>query len=668
MLRALWLAAHHNVPPDPIHWTTSPPTFTLGVLVALLLLGFLAFRTRLPLMWLIYLLAVPAATLAVAAWLSAARLWQSLLFLLLPAAFMLWLIQPVYADAHHHPLFLEGLLVPGLSPVMDISNHLFVPDTPFHATLGQMLARFGVASTALDGIVRMPYYVGSHWVLFHTGQLAGVTAIESYVILYPIVFVPFMFAAFGGAALAVRTALPSAARRSPPPLRTAPGFWFLFVIAHIGLIEFQPLQVFGESALFSLAALSLTVALTIHAAATYAADPRPAHPLIHLLVFLLLYPLLLGAVGYSKSPAAFVLVGFSIVAFLRLGLFRRWYYVVWLVLVLLVGAWVFRTTVWGNALDTGASFSPFNLLVCCVAPILQPIYYPIELAYLLIAAWLMLPPQRPPSWSHALADWRAHRYLPAELLLVLGAGAIAPGLMLSLGRDSLYFSEVARWAGAIMLLAHIHHLPLPGSSALRGQPLRLVGVTLRFTLILLLLLVVAFHTRRHVTAFVELTLTIRSHYIPIAADPADRFTALRQTYATPPSDPYAHPAFAVFSALSSLEDAYGLDTALYIPKATSSYWDIPFECSGIPFIAPALSGLPTIYGFPPANCQPFYGELTEFYAYSQYPDIVREPPGAPAYPDDMLCQHATARGFTQVIILSTDAIDAPTTRLLPCTN
>ena len=669
VLRALWQAAHHNVPPDPIHWPTSSPAFTLGVLIALLLLGFFAFRTGLPLMPLVYLLALPAAILAWVAWLSTARLGQSALFLLLPAAFMLWLIQPIYADSHHHPLFLEGLLVPGLSPVMDISNHLFVPDTPFHATLGQMLARFGVASSALDGIVRMPYYVGSHWVLFHTGQLVGVTAIESYVILYPIVFVPFMFAAFGGAALAVRTALPSAARRTPPPLRSAPGFWLIFVIAHVGLIEFQPLHIVGESALFSLTALSLTIALTAQAAATYAADPRPAHPPIHLFAFLLLYPLLLGAVGYSKSPAAFVLVGFSVVVFLRLGLFRRYYYVIWLILVLLVGAWVFRTTVWGNALNTGASFAPFNLLRCCVAPPLRPVYYPVELAYLLLSVWLVLPQTRPSSWSQALADWRAHRYLPAELLLVLGAGAIAPGLVLSLGRDSLYFSSVARWLGAIVLLAHIHQLALFSLQAQRGQPLRLLSVTLRFTLVVLLLFVVAFHTRRHVTAFVDLTLTIRAHYIPVpAADTADHLTALRQTYATPPAAPYAHPAFAVFSALANLEDAAAPDTALYIPKATSAYWDIPFECSGIPFIAPALSGLPLIYGFPPTNCQPFYGELTRFYAYSEYPDIVREPPGATAYPDDMLCQRATDRGFTQVIILTTDDDQAPVTRVLPCSN
>lgn len=651
---------------NPQAWHLSLPALVLFALAATTLAGLLAFYTRLPLVWLLIPLGAVLAVHGLLTWLRAAPWYQSFAFLVLPALFSLWLLQPLYGDLHHHPLYIEGLVVAD-DPVAGhgVPDFLFLPDTAFHTALGQLVLRFGVASTGLHGLPAINYYLASNVLLVAAAHLVHAPAIEGYILLYPVVLVPVLPASLAWAALDLRASwFNSPAQRVP--LRTRPVFWAILLLATIGLSGTVPYRFISESYLASLVLLVPTVALIARVAAEFRRDWHASRPPRSLLLALAALALLLALVGAAKTPPMLVALAALAWLVLRLRLFRSPPVAVAAVITTIVALAVWQAVTWPGAL--GVRFEPFAFLRCCVPGDRAWLYYPLDVVWLAAALVVLAARAGIRTWSALWAALRSDRLVLAELLLVVAAISLTPGLLLSFARDRgpyAYFGEAQHWLAVLVLLAA---LPSVGKAGFSGRQTTVLTRIIAIAATAFFGYYVGSEAIANARSVLTLTTQIRAAWLPEAgiSPPYTVADAFANYDHTPPRSP-SEPATSLLSSLAQLgQSSVPPDTLLYIPKTVEAFWSLPQECAGIPFLAPALSGMPMLHGFPVAECQPFYGDLTDYYHYAFYPDVPRVPLGTPPLPDDQLCADALNLGFSRVLILTTDDAGQPHTRTLAC--
>lgn len=88
-------------------------------------------------------------------------------------------------------------------------------------------------------------------------------------------------------------------------------------------------------------------------------------------------------------------------------------------------------------------------------------------------------------------------------------------------------------------------------------------------------------------------------------------------------------------------------TLVYIPKSIGLFWKSIVSCKTTPFIVPAITGMAMLDGLPDVNCK------TRCYGYEVY----KRSTGTfrVGSKQELICEKAWARGFSQVIVVDVDA-------------
>lgn len=88
-------------------------------------------------------------------------------------------------------------------------------------------------------------------------------------------------------------------------------------------------------------------------------------------------------------------------------------------------------------------------------------------------------------------------------------------------------------------------------------------------------------------------------------------------------------------------------TLVYIPKSIGLFWKSFGSCRTTPFIVPAITGMAMLDGLPDVNCK------TRYYGYEVY----KRSTGTfrVGAKQELICEKALAKGFSQVIVVDEDA-------------
>jgi hypothetical protein len=608
-------------------------------------------------------------------WVAAGRGWRLVLLPLGAALVGLGIAGNLWGIGYLHPLFVEGLAFG--------RGHI---DELFHATICNMILTYGVPSTGLDGTPFLPYHTGSHFLFALLCRGLGTTALEFYNRDFAIIFVPFLLHSLFVAALAL----------APPGEEERPRFGVLsWLLAVCALVGFLPVAVAKDLGDFqSWESESFCVALSAALLATAIGWPIVRRVVLAptsvrfsaLALAAAAFALGLAVIGMFKISVMFVLFVAGGYVAVRVSRGRKSLAVLGLLAPAVVACYVvYKVGVTPGDRGGATNVRPLDFPRNYVPAQWWGYFLPFQLAWLGAALACRFARAGAATVADVVEGVRLGKFLDVELLLVVAAASLLPGLLLAIPDGSaVYFLDVQRWAAAALLLGTLIAAPqpppeaaLPAKGRLTRLPLwkvaaALLGCTGAATIFQQSLAQSAAAITEGVA---NRGLAPPSPQGRSFADLHARLAAaeangdLRGMWgAVQAADAAAHdsddPRIAtvrVLRRLGELPRAEKRVSLLYIPKRNRSYWELmtpgPWRGrKGNPLVAPALTGIAMIDGLP----DPEPGTAFQRYGYDTYSLPKTAAPRQP--PEEAraaLSDRARSVGFSRIIMLDADEHGAP---------
>jgi hypothetical protein len=500
-----------------------------------------------------------------------------------------------------------------LSPefaLLGIQHH----DTMFHAAIASMLAKFGVVTTGLDGLlVPIKYHTLSHLWFGLVGRWLGISALHVYYLAVQIICIPLLFFAL---AVAVDVIRPARVTGYVPALAVlAP----LTALSVVEAYDYWASYLVSESYLFSLVLFLLGLPIVCqYARRAEVKWYSPIHILFAVIAVLLVFAKIsVGMIwGAGVLYLAFRKVRINIVAKLAI---LAGTVAVGIVLTLMTGS---------LSLSAFDKISPFDFFYTYpdVAWTTLAAVMLFFLAAAIVYPWMRSEDR---SWVETLGVFVIASVIPA-LLLHLSAGAV------------YYFINVGSWIAIVFICAT---LLIP---ALQWLPWALVHVVL----FLVVLAIAVAKTPQKVDSWAamnQLVARLAQAVTKQTGQPQNDAAAAQARFDTASlreiarQIPYTNGGILRSTVLSTgLQQA--TDVLVYVPPEFEAFWKMQQVCLAQPFMFPAVFALPMLNGLPPrelgCDLGPFYGYLE--YGSSSYSVPMTR---------DALCKNALLRDFARVLVV-----------------
>ena len=496
-------------------------------------------------------------------------------------------------------------------------------DTMFHASIANMLLKYGALSTGLDGFVLLKYHVLSHIWLGCFGLWLGVSTLESYYIGMQIVWIPMLLFCLSTATYLLR---PDSERLANGALVTLCSVLLLFVTELWGWTHW----LVSESYCLSLIVFLLALPLLADTA-----EPLSRGGLAWRILMLGIASI---AAALAKVSVGFIFVGAAgFLLWQQIGL--TWINLLKLAIPVLLGLYVVATVVFASIYsDIARILVPFSFVRQYPGSALSNVAANIVLLCVAIAVWR----------SGTARDKRC-----AEAFAIIAVASALPALLLDIpGGSAFYFINVGTWAGIVFVAAYGgHYLAQWRPGLLRPE----------FVLTAIILIALATGEKRNSAAkfaneFAEVQTRIRTltgEGTEAASSDRRRIFALlvpggaeRKMLAHDVERTAGAQSERTLLAMGLAQDNHA---AVFVPPDNLAFWTLYEDCRSNPFFVPGALGAPMIRGInPPAlKCpkEPHYG----YPAYAA--DAVSQPTT-----DSELCSRAATSGVKTVFVLSTPAI------------
>jgi hypothetical protein len=603
-------------------WTRSRPALTWGAWLLLMLLGGLSDPWAGALGAVLSIVGLGLALLTGARFVPSRGRAQLISTLAIPPAgfvFGVWIGCYVWSDGYSYLWPIEEVLWRGRGNL----------DTLYHANIANMLRTYGAISTGLDGLPRISYHFGSHFVFGRLSALTGASVYRFYNELYPILVAPLFAHAVLEFAVTARGLRRMGAwtDRSWHP-RYSAVFWITYAIAMVG---FLPLSIsdaltdWNSHLVSESYALAIVLALPTLALATYLRGTSCTTGLPFVLA------VMIAVCGIIKISFAPLLLCAAAWAVLRLGWWRspRIWVTLFLAGLTLLGLLKFT----GG--DSGGGIFFFHFVKTWV-PKKWHAVYPLYLwAWPLVLVLRRFVETTLDGWQAFAKRLKAAELLDVEIAVVIAVAGVVPGMVLAIGGGGAwYFSDVQRWV-SVGLVMSVPTVALAQSASSRRM--RTAG------LVLVCLLGSASAARR-----------ARSNFETYGA----RLTVDHERREWVAPTPAIAELERDFEDIERLSLPIKRRSAVVVPRKNRTYWDLHIQA--ISFLVPAWTGVAAIGGLSEQDeLSTRFAEQSSFaYGLSSYR-------GHRALRDDdtvEACRRAKTMGATRIIVLD----EAASMRQLSC--
>ena len=491
-------------------------------------------------------------------------------------------------------------------------------DTIFHASVANMLVKYGALSTGLDGLVPIEYHVLSHIWLGCVSLWLGVPTLDGYYVGGQVVAVPMLL-------FSLSLAIPLLRRPGEGPangaLITLGSLLLLFIADLWGWTHYLVSESYFLAMILFLLALPLLAEV---------ADTERRHRLSLQLAALGLAAILILLSKISVGAVFVTAVG--LLLWRRMGLTFPGLVKLAVPVVLL------------GIIAVAIVIPDAGLLVQVLDPFGFVRQYPAGALPNIAASLVLL-------WA-ALLVWRSGASRDkrcAETFAAIAIAGLIPALLVNLpGGADYYFVNVGTWAGIVFVGAY------GGPPFERSLPNPFMP-----GFVLAAILLVAYSTgekwdsaRKFGALFAELQTRTRL----VAGEGAGAETTTRQRLIAllTPGNPVRRaladdvkrtPGAQAKQTLLAMGVAQYPRAAIFVPPDNLAFWTIGEECRADPFFVPAILGVPMLKGLnPPAlKCpkEPYYG-------FAAYKDANSE-----ILSDAQLCSRAALWKLDTVFILET---------------
>ena len=584
-----------------------------------------------------------------------------LIHLVVVFLYSIWLGTYLWWD-ERDPLLWEWFCM-GLAPI----------DQVVHAAMSRMIQLYGVPSTGLDGLVRIPYHYGSHWWIAQISNLLQTSPVRFYENGYPTLCFPLLINNLLLFSSELRKFIATQLKDVFSDFSIGWREWVLLMVIFVGIFPWAVvrsahiynLMMGSESYVISLAFSFLFFTWLLawfqhHEEGTF----KPQD----ILFIFILCPSFIIILGFLKFSSLFLFSGLFFYFFLRLGWVRMWWAYVPFIVVAASDIFFMKQ---------GTDYLPpstdlFNFVNTYVPAHLHPFYVFLTFFWSFLFIGLRIWAEKATTLGDVKQGFRKNKFLDVEGLMLLCLLGILPGNILALPFfTGNFFSDLQQYIAMALLVTwcpkFLDEFKLSlfsGNSVWRwktsGIFIGLGVLPFAFTFYKNAEECIFSYLNKNIISRREIlkqgglgpefeaTDSVSSSVKILMFEPAQ---ALKKTV-----------NYDLMMELKALESLPHGKTILFIPQTNKRYWNSWNDCRSVPLIAPALTGLPLLLGLSPA-CYPNYPY--DCYGYRQYP--LREIETLlNQYDDNMLCTRALSKGFSTVIVLDTDSTGQFVQRQLPC--
>ena len=471
-------------------------------------------------------------------------------------------------------------------------------DIAWQAAIVNMISTYRVASTGVDGLVRLKYYNGSFWAGESLRRLCRMPTIDFVAFGYGVVALPFYVATFFGLAESLRSSL------NLKPARLPLAAWFIGAVVLVGLVPYPENLVranFNVEILNSdsfILGLGLVFLLGGMAAKLCESLPEGLVPSSRTerVILALAIPGALAITGFVKITLMYMVLALLCYLWLRVRRMRSWIYTSGMALSLMALALMLRDE--SGTVKADIKFFSFDR----VHPEWIPYFFFVHFVWVWILAIVWAVRYRVLSLAEVREALRTKLSLPPELVIVSAIVGLIPYFVFYFNSPSwVYFTSF--------------HALLAGAFVVALQPeAQLADIERRFrdgtlpssaVLIFAIVLIVAGHLGA-TTCGSTYRLLKRNGEVRalLAGRKASDWRSELQTITSPSptvdqSLVNRKKVVACLSEIGRRPRREREGTALYIPKTNRGYWDMRQTGVGTtPFIAPAFSGVAMVDGLP----------------------------------------------------------------------
>lgn len=561
--------------------------------------------------------------------------------IILSIVFAFWIAGNIWGSEYHNILFLEKMAIGKINR-----------DVVFNPSISQMLKTYGIPSTGQDGTPYLSYHFASHFIFAILSGLFNVNLVFFYQLFYPLVFIPLLL-------YSLIVFVKTICQEQKIKIFFDIYFFIFLIVFFVGLLSEEILQqvalyrinIFvSESYQLSIIAFFVLLSLALR------------HYKSRIFIFSL--PLCVFIFCFLKISTAFIVLMLFIYVFIRFKKYKDPLVIFSVVLSIVAFAFSYRLAVY-NLFTVAASSNfiiyPLHYVLSRVSlnylPLFFIIFYFWEITYIFIRlTFLKIRSVR--ELKHKLI---LNNIPDVEFLVVVSVIGFLPGAITKIGPagDAFYFMDVQRWIAISLLLSRLDLAKLffqKMYKIINESFLSIKAISLIIFIIPFLFLAINFYSS--VKNLVKDNIYVRIQLIKNSSkynafrheQILKKFnlfgipTVLKYVIFQPSVSIKFNPKYQMLQTFLRLEQiplVKKKTTAILIPLSNKAYWYI-IPCRANGFIAPALSGMAVINGYPELGCNIFPSG-------NEVPDIKASSVQNAPKTQKEICQKASKLGFTQVL-------------------
>jgi len=625
-------------------WLTSDAALSLVGLIILIIAGnVFSFY----ILHVFYLISFLLFVYVFYSWFKEAK--QNYIFIIISILFSIWVACIIWGLGWRDLLFFEKIIF-----FKNIHGYLNIIDPLFHSSVVNMIQIHGIPSTGLDGIPSFFYHFGSHWIFIHIIKLLNVSTITFYSIIFPIIFIPFMFSSLLLLAVSLKK-WKEGSNFVNWCLRKDLKFWLIFFIANIGFIYYPfahknillwYTNIHGASYSLSLTFSFLFLGMLLFVVVNH---KNVLNEKTKIVFFLLGLPIMVILIGFTKLTTVFLILAILFYLFIRLKFYRNVLYNLSFVIisgisvVIVIVSFSIANKVTGYEVQSVSIFDPFKFLRTWIKPNLWLFFLFFCCFWSILFITLRLWYEKSiNNISHFKTLFIDRQLIDVEIVIILCIVGLLPAMIFHMPpynkptsiTTTVYFFDYQNWIALSLVLASIGKF-----KDIKKKKIHLILLIPVFFGAYFFVVNYIYHINSWYNEELHLSQLIKNNQDYLSTTEGKMLKLLHKIDRDMP--------------LSEKKK-----TLVFIPQSNTDFWNIKMKrCYGVPFLVPAITGMAMLDGLPPTHCKAMN------YGYSSYENFGVRTKKQTNTKNKALCSNALDKGFSQ--ILRIDSIYAKP-RLILC--